>query len=138
MAESMHMNKDPMMLVKAIKGLMFRFDGEYEMSLVDATDKLYCMFQTKDMTNTQFCDKFLNLIDIIEDYEGSVGVHRKVTKDILACYSDEVYNSVNWRSTYTDLQIQDAIASGKEKILARIFLAKADKLCYGQMMAKLQ
>jgi hypothetical protein len=105
--KDMHMNKDPLMFPKAIKGLMFRFDGEkeYEMSLVDAMDKLYRMFQTKDMTNTQFRDKFNNLIDIIEHYGGSVGVHRKVTEELLARYSDGVYDSVNIRSTYTDLQI---------------------------------
>ena len=75
--KDMHMNKDSLMLLKTIKGLTFQFDGEkeYEMSLVDAMDKLYRMFQTKEMTNTQFRDKFNNLIDIIEHYGGSVGVH---------------------------------------------------------------
>jgi hypothetical protein len=138
--KDMHLNKDSLMLLKTIKGLTFQFDGEkeYEMSLVDAMDKLYRMFQTREMSNTQFRDKFNNLIDIIEHYGGSVGVHRKVTEDLLAENTGDVYYNMNWRSTYTDTQIQEAIEKGKEKILARMFLARADKNRYGQMMAKLQ
>jgi hypothetical protein len=96
------------------------------------------MFQTREMSNTQFRDKFNNLTDIIEHYGGSVGVHRNVTEDMLSESTSDVYDNMNWRSTYTDTQIQEAIEKGKEKILSRMFLARVDKNRHGQMMAKLQ
>jgi hypothetical protein len=57
--KTIHADKDVLGLLKAIKGLVFRFDGEkeFEMSLVEANDKLYRMYQGKEMTNTQFRDK---------------------------------------------------------------------------------
>ncbi len=65
-------------------------------------------------------------------------MHRKVTEDLIAENTGDVYNTMNWRSTYTDTQIQEAIEKGKKKILARMFLACEDKNRYGHMMAKLQ
>jgi hypothetical protein len=54
--KAIHANKDALALLKAVKGLVFKFDGEkeFEMSLVEAIEKLYSMHQTKDMTNVQF------------------------------------------------------------------------------------
>jgi hypothetical protein len=54
--KTIHTNKDALALLKAVKGVVFKFDDEkeFEMSLVEATDKLYRMYQTKDMTNVQF------------------------------------------------------------------------------------
>jgi hypothetical protein len=41
--KKLHADKNPVKLLKAIKGLTFKFDNEkeYEMSLVEAIDKLY-------------------------------------------------------------------------------------------------
>jgi hypothetical protein len=66
--KEMHTEKDPVKLLKSIKGLTFKFDSEkeYEMSLVEAIDKLYRIYQTKEMSNAQFLDKFNNLVDVIE------------------------------------------------------------------------
>jgi hypothetical protein len=60
--KKLHADKNPVKLSKAIKGLTFKFDNEkeYEMSFVEAIDKLYQIHQTKEMTNTQFLDKFNN------------------------------------------------------------------------------
>jgi hypothetical protein len=129
----------PVKLLKAIKGLTFRFDSEkeYEMSLVEAIDKLYQMYQPKDMSNTQFLDKFNNLVDVIEHYGGSVGVHNKITEGILAKHTGGVYDSVNWKLAYTDDQVCQATKAGKEKILARMFLNRVDCTRYGSMLVKL-
>jgi hypothetical protein len=54
----MHSDKDPIRLFKAIKDLKFRFDSnkEYKMSLLEDIDKLFQLYQSKDMTNAQFLD----------------------------------------------------------------------------------
>jgi hypothetical protein len=95
------------------------------MSLVEATDKLYRVYQTKDMTNIHFKDKFNNLVEIIEHYGGTVGVHKKVTQNYLAEFSGGEYFGKDWM--YTEEQVAIATEKGKGKILARMFLAQADK-----------
>ena len=94
MFKDMHIAKDPIKLLKAIKALTFKFDNEkeYEMSLVEAIDKLYQVQQTKDMTNIDFLHKFNNLVDVIEHYGGTIGVHRKITNDLLAKHIGGVYD----------------------------------------------
>ena len=91
--KEMHLDRDTIRIIKSIKGLTFRFDGEkeFEMSLVEAMDKFYRLYQTKEMSNTQFRDKFNNMIDIIEHYGGYIEMHRKVTENLLAEQTDGVY-----------------------------------------------
>jgi hypothetical protein len=86
----------------AIKGLTFKFDSEkeYEMSLVEAIDKLYQAYQTKDMSNTQFLDKFNSLVDVIEHYGGVIGLHKSITNSILAEHTGGSYDKVNWTLAY--------------------------------------
>jgi hypothetical protein len=137
--KEMHKEKDPVKLLKSIKGLTFKFDSEkeYEMSLLEAIDKLYRIYQTKEMSNTQFLHKFNNLVDVIEHYGGTVGVHKKITSNILAKHTDGIFDEVNWKLAYTDTQIQQATDKGKERILARMFLNRVDRARYGAMLTKL-
>ena len=137
--KEMHTEKDPIKLLKSSKGLTFKFDSEkeYEMNLVEAIDKFYQIYQTKEMSNTQFLDKFNNLVDVIEHYGGSVGIHNNITNSILAKHTDGVFDSVNWKLAYTDAQVQQATEEGKERILARMFLNRIDRSRYGAMLVKL-
>jgi hypothetical protein len=80
--KTIHTDKDSLALLKMIKGLVFRFD-----------DKLYKMYQTREMTNVQFRDKFNSLIDVIKHYGGTDGVHKKVTEQFLALYTDGIYEN---------------------------------------------
>jgi hypothetical protein len=137
--KEMHSEKDPVKLLKAIKGLTFRFDSkkEYEMSLVEAIDKLYQLYQEKNMPNTQFLEKFNNLIDVIEHFGGTIGLHKKMTEDILAQHSGGTYDSVNWKLAYTVEQMKQATEKGKERFLARMFLSRVDRTRYSSMLIKL-
>jgi hypothetical protein len=135
-----HNNKNTLELLKAIKGLAFKFDGEKElgMSLVEAMDKFYRFYQSKEMPNAQYLEKFNNIVDVIEHYGGTVAVHRKMTENYLALLTGGVYDPINWRNVYSDEQIAEATEKGKENILAKMFLVRADKGRYGGMLAKLQ
>jgi hypothetical protein len=79
--KEMHVDKDPVTLLKVIKGLTFKFDNEkeYEMSLVETINKMYRTYQMKDLSNIQYFENFNNLINFIEHYGGSIGVHKKIT-----------------------------------------------------------
>jgi hypothetical protein len=107
-------------------------------SLVEANGKLYKMYQTRKMTNVQFRDKFNSLIDVIKHYGGTVGVHKKVTEQFLVLYTDGIYENKDWRTAYTDEQVNEANQQGKEKRIARMFLTRADRGRYGSIIAKLQ
>jgi hypothetical protein len=78
------------------------------------------------------------MVDVIEHYGGTVGIHRKMTENCLSVFTEGVYDKRNWRSSYTDQQISEATEKGKEKILARMFLTRANKVRYGGMLTKLQ
>jgi hypothetical protein len=128
MFKEMHLDKDPITLLQAIKGLTFKFDNEkeYEMSLVEVIDKLYQTYQTKDMSNIQYLEKFNNLINVIELYGGTIGVHKKITEGIFAKHTNGTYDEVNWKLAYTDSQVEKAIHEGEEKMLDRMFLNRVD------------
>jgi hypothetical protein len=49
------------------------------------------MYQTKDMTNVQFRNKFNILVEVIEHYGGAVSVHKNVTQNCLAKLSGGIY-----------------------------------------------
>jgi hypothetical protein len=56
---------------------------EYEMSLVEADDKFRRIFQSKDMTNIQCLKTFDNMVEIIEHYDDTVGLHWSALAKIL-------------------------------------------------------
>jgi hypothetical protein len=136
--KNIHANKDALALLKEVKGLVFKFDGkkEFEMSLVEATDKLYHMYQTKDKTNIQFRDKFKNLVEVVEYYRGTMGVHKKVTQNYLSEFSGGEYFEKYW--IYTEEQLAIATEKGKEKIHKRMVLVQADKFRYSNVLSKFQ
>jgi hypothetical protein len=87
------------------------------------------------MTNTQFLEKFNNLIDVIEHYGGTIGVHKEITEDILAQHTGGIYNSVNWKLANKDEQMKQANQKGKGRFLARMFFNRVDRARYGSMLA---
>jgi hypothetical protein len=135
----MHTKRDALALLKGIKGLTFMFDGkkEFEMSLVEAVDKFYKIYQGRDMTNIQYRDMFNNALEVIEHYGGTIGVHKQVTAEIIAKETGIPFNEETWMTTYTTAQFKAATDKGQEKVLARMFLARCDKERYGPMLAKL-
>jgi hypothetical protein len=82
-----------------------------KMILVEVIDKLY---QSKDMTNTKLLEKFNNLIDVIEHYVGTIGVHKKVTEDILVQHTGGIYDGVNWKLSYIHEQMKQAMEKEKK------------------------
>jgi hypothetical protein len=58
-------------------------------------------------------EKFNTLIDVIEHNGGTIGVHKKITEDILAQHTGVIYDSINWKLAYIDEQMKQATEKGK-------------------------
>ena len=113
----MHAKRDALALLKGIKGLTFMFDGEkeFEMSLVEAVDKFYKIYQGRDMTNIQYRDMFNNALEVIEHYGGTIGVHKQVTAEIIARETGIPFNEETWMTSYTAAQFKAAADKGQEE-----------------------
>jgi hypothetical protein len=86
-------NQDALELLKEIKGFTFKFDNEKYLaqSLVEATDKLHRLYQGKDMTNSQYLERFKSMVAVIEHYGGSVGKHPKIEQQEIATITSAPY-----------------------------------------------
>ena len=75
--------QDSIELLKAMKGLAFRFDSRRytPQSMVDIDTRPHRNFQSEDMTNTQCHDKFKNMIAVIKHCNGEVGTHPGLVQD---------------------------------------------------------
>ena len=84
--KDMHHKKDALNLLKAVKGFTFMFNGEkeHEMSLAEAIDRVYRIYQGKDMSNLEYKTLFDNGLEVIEHFGGSIGIHQHVTDKVLS------------------------------------------------------
>jgi hypothetical protein len=128
--------QDALGLLKEIKGFTYKFENEKypAQSLVEATDKLHRLFQGKEMTNSQFLEKFKSMVAVIEHYGGSVGMHPKIEQHEIASITKTPWDS---STTYADDIILAAEIAAKERVLACMFLNRADKTRYGDMVIEL-
>ena len=136
----MHVRKDALQLLKAIKAFTFMSNNnkEYEMSLVEADERFQRIYQSKDMSNLQYRKAFDNMVEVIEHYGGTVGLHWGVLIKTLEEDTGVTYNKSSWMADYSHEEFNSAVQKAKEKVLARMFLFKCDKDRYGPMLAKLQ
>ena len=135
--KDMHIKKDALNLLKAIKDFTFMFDGEYEMSLAEAIDRFYRIYQGKDMSNLEYRNLFDNGLEVIEHFGGSIGIHKHVTEKVLAETLSTQLKESSETEKYTSTQYQESAKKGQERMLARMFLLKCDKERYTTMLNKL-
>jgi hypothetical protein len=134
--EKMDVDQDSVALLKAIKGMTYKFaDQKYlPFALADAVVRLDRMFQSKDMTDSEYLEKFKSMVAVIEHYGGTVGVHPKMVQNELATITGSPYSD---NTTYSPAQIAEAKLDGKERYLACLFLMGSDKTRYGDMFTEL-
>ena len=70
-------------LLISIKGLIFKFDEKryHPCAIVDALDRFHKFFQGHEMTNPQYLARFTSLVTVIEQYDGTVGVHKGMYRE---------------------------------------------------------
>ena len=120
-------------LLKTIKGLIFRFDGQkyHPHALVDACDRFHKFFQGREMTNSQYLAQFKSLVSVIEQYDGTIGVHKGMVRL-------EVTKSAADPSKPSPGEILKAEIVAKNKFLAVKFISAADKIRYGDLQTDLK
>jgi hypothetical protein len=123
-------------LLKEIKGFIYKFDNENypAQSIVEAMDKLHHLYQGKDMTSSQFLEWFKSMVAVIEQYGGSVGKHPKMDRQELVDSTNAPYNPI---TVYSAISIKAAEKAAKERVLSCMFLNRADKTKYGEMVTDL-
>jgi hypothetical protein len=69
---------DVIMLIKAIKGLSYQFEGQNyhsfshsHLPLHQTKKRFYMFFQMKDMSNAKFVENFQNFISVEDTYGGN-------------------------------------------------------------------
>ena len=125
-------DQDVLSLLATIKSLTYKFDAKQypPEALKNAILKLYKFFQGREMTNTQFFERFKNLVAVVEQHGGTIGDEPGLINAELAIITGAPYNE---GTAYTAAQRMQAKEQAKEKFLAVLFLGAADRSRYGEL-----
>ena len=133
---TMNNNQDSLTLLKEIKGFTFQFDSDkyLPLSLAEATCRLYRFYQGRDMTNSQYLERFKSLVAVIEHYGGTIGRHPKMDEQEIAKLTGAPFDPTE---SYNENIIRASEKKAKEKTMAALFLLGSDKIRYGDMTVDL-
>ena len=130
----MKANQDGTVLLGLIKTIVHHFKNQKFLLLVlyNAKLNLYS-FHQGNLSNTEYLRKFNNIINIATSYDGKLhdtAIHNIVIK---VDYGME--------ATYTALSNNEKTAANKcanDLYCAAMFIAQADKCCYGKLQEELK
>jgi hypothetical protein len=82
----MNQKFDLLELMKSIKGLIYKFDGQrnHAMALHLAKKRWYSIYQGRDVSNAQYLEKFSTSLAVVEQFVGDLGVDSGAFKSELA------------------------------------------------------
>jgi hypothetical protein len=74
--KAMSQKLDLLELMKSIKGLIYKFDGQrtHAMSLHLANKCSYSMYQGRDISNAHYLEKFSTSLAVVDQFGGELGV----------------------------------------------------------------
>jgi hypothetical protein len=126
--ENMKDGFDTIALIKAIKGLIYQFDGQkyHSMALHQAKKRLYNLYQGLEMANAQFLDTFHTCVTIVDQFGGTAVKNESKAMGIL----DAV--------TATTEQKVEASQIARDKYLSAAYIAASDKTRYGKLLEDLE
>ena len=55
-----------------------------ELKILQSDKRMFLIYRTPDMTNTEYLDQFKTCVDVIEAYSGKPGAQPGLTKVVLA------------------------------------------------------
>jgi len=72
-------------LIKAIKEVLFKFERQKYLPLFLYNSKLkfYTIYQEKEVSNAYYLGKNQNIITVVEQYSGNLGVNKALVKEEL-------------------------------------------------------
>ena len=121
--ESKHSTCDCVWLLKEIKGIMMRFEGQRYifLSLDDAHTTYQTFKQGENMDVSTYLKEFQNIVDILEHYGGAVG------------YDPGLIEAVGGSGS-----VATKAKKARGKALALAFLKRADRTRYGSLWTDLE
>ena len=131
--EKLKTDCDSLGLLSAIQEVTFKFDGQknFYHALHVAKRKLYVFRQGADMTNAKYLEKFKDLVSMIEQNGGDIGIDSKaVTKELT-----DMGVTLTHATAAQDLKARQL---AYEKYLAVAFLLGSDRRRYGKLIDELQ
>ena len=127
---TMETNSNLIELLKSPKGITYNFNNQQYVPqlLYDTMSNFYHFRQPKDMTMIKYLEAFTNLVDIIEQYKGTIGHDQALLEN------DPTYKALN---TPTDNQTTEAKDHCREQFLAYALIAKANPNRFGHLQKEL-
>jgi hypothetical protein len=124
---------DLIKLIKAIKGLTYKFEGHnyHAMALHQVKKSFFGLYQGRDTSDTHYLDKFMTGVSVVEQYGGCIGKDDGAIQDKLSWAGV----TATLTSGGTPEQLKDA---AKDKCLAIAFLSGANKARYGKLLEDLE
>ena len=137
--EDINSHQDAIGLIKAIKGLTFKFDVKQyaPMAMVNIDTRLYKFTQGQHTTDALYYEQFKSLVEVIEHYQGEIGHHPKLILQELSNNTGEDWTdpeqAVGDRSM-DPTTLATATEGARQKYLACLFLNGADKSRYESLV----
>jgi len=134
-------DKDVTLLLKAIKGVSYRFDSTinpYE-AVVEGKRRWYALRQGPNESPVDFLTYFKYLFELIEHYRGDIA-----DDTVLIDYETTEFKKTLDLVALTDIEVNNAILAYdipmvvKNKLLAVAFLLRADRARYGDLLRDLR
>jgi hypothetical protein len=93
--EKMNGSSNLLGLMKAIKGLVYKFDGHryHAMSLHLAKKRSFALYQGRETSNASYIEKFNTCVSIIEQFGGELGVDSEWVKAELILNNIDLENA---------------------------------------------
>ena len=131
--EAISEKQDAIALIGLIKTITFRFEDQkfLPLALYQSKAHLYNLRQDT-MTNTEYLQRFQNLVDVATAYAGQL--HDQAIVDIV---TERLHPSTSYDSLNAD-EKQVVQTASSELYLATMFLRQSDRRCYGKLSEELE
>jgi hypothetical protein len=131
--EVMSSEGDSILLLKAIKSLVYNFQSQkyHPLAIYDGMRRFYMIYQEKHTSCQVYLEKFQNCVDVLEHCGGSVG-HVAGLVNLTLADRDIDPNLA------TRAELTEAIKTTEDQYLATAFLAGADRSRYGKLIENLE
>ena len=125
--------QDPIALLKAIKDINFKFEDHRYIyhSIFDAYKSFYSFRQTAEMSNSEYLEKFKNIVEVLEQHGGVLDTEEPFTSN------DDEYTSLELGQQTVEL-LSAAHKRCRDKYIAYAFIYKADNDRYSRLKEDLQ
>jgi hypothetical protein len=133
--EKMDENLDCLELLKAIKGIAYKFEtqGYIYLSLDDAKSEFYSYKQGRYESNSDYLTKFKSMLEVITHYGGNFGNDLALVREEMKRNKMKVSSlSIPGNSSYDKM-----ISKAQERACALAFIKRADKHRYGALLVDL-